>query len=205
MASVTCLNPQPSTCDKYAFSDYTVPLYVPQGCTLKYKAAEGWRNFVIIRELGEADDIYLSINDGAKGNVEIKVDKKNPYLTLRFKPESGWRIYSVTLNGENVTSELDSNGAYATPAINENSQLTVVYAQGSSSAPSLENAQLRFSSTDHSIVIQGTDGGEHISVCSLDGKSIANVVASGNTTEIPVSEHQVYLIKVNNSVFKVSM
>lgn len=205
LTSVTSLNPQPPVCQTGTFSDYTIPLYVPQGSTLKYKAAEEWRNFVIIRELGEADDIYLTINDGANGNVEIKVDKENPYLTLRFKPENGWRVYSVTLNGENVTDEIDSYGAYTTPAINGNSQLTVVYAQSSSSAPSLENAQLHFSSTDHSIVINGTVGGERISVCSIDGKSIANVVASGYTTEIPVSGHQVYLIKINNSVFKVSM
>lgn len=205
LTSVTSLNPQPPVCQTSTFSDYTIPLYVPQGSTLKYKAADVWRNFVIIRELSEEDDIYLTINDGAKGNVEIKVDKENPYLTLRFKPENGWRIYSVTLNGGNVTDEVDSNGSYSTPAINENSQLTIVYTQGSSSAPSLENAQLHFSSTDHSIVINGTVGGERISVCSIDGKSIANVVASGYTTEIPVSDHQVYLIKINNSVFKVSM
>ncbi len=205
LTSVTCLNPQPPACDKYAFSDYSVPLYVPQGSTLQYKAAEGWRNFVIIRELNGEDDIYLTINDGAKGNLAIRVDQEKPYMTLRIQPEIGWHIYSVSFNGETVTGEIDSDGTYTTPTINQNSELNIVYAQGASSAPSLENPHIHFSSTENSIVINGTTGGESISVCSLDGKCLAKVVASGYTTEIPLYTHQTYLIKINQSVFKVSM
>ena len=202
LTSVVSLNPQPPTCYTNTFSDYSIPLYVPQGCSPQYMEAEVWRNFGTIREL---KDIYLTINDGAKGNVAIKVDKENPYMTLRVQPESGWHIYSMTFNGETVTGEIDSNGTYTTPAINENSELNIVYAEGASSAPSMENPHIHFTSTENSIVINGTMGGESISVCSLEGKCLAKVVVSGYTTEIPLYTHQTYLIKINQSVFKVSM
>ena len=204
LTSVVSLNPQPPTCYTNTFSDYSVPLYVPQGCSPQYMEAEGWSNFMTIRELN-GDDIYLTINDGAKGNLAIRVDHEKPYMTLRVQPESGWHIYSMTFNGETVTGEIDSDGTYTTPVINENSDLNIVYAQGASSAPSLENPHIHFSSTENSIVINGTTGGESISVCSLDGKCLAKVVASGYTTEIPLYSHQTYLIKINQSVFKVSM
>ena len=53
LTSMTCLNPAPPRCIGMNASDvdYTIPLYVPEGSMLKYKAADYWRNFVIIREI----------------------------------------------------------------------------------------------------------------------------------------------------------
>lgn len=38
--------------DRILFSDYNVPLYVPTGCISNYKAAEGWKQFTNIQEIG---------------------------------------------------------------------------------------------------------------------------------------------------------
>lgn len=50
---VTCHAATPPFLRNNGFCDYSIPLYVPKGSVIKYKAAENWRNFVIIREISE--------------------------------------------------------------------------------------------------------------------------------------------------------
>lgn len=124
---IESLNPEPPHCSNdgvFQNVDFTIPLYVPQGSVLKYKAAVGWRQFVIVREIGDdSNDIYLSINDGAHGNVKLRIDESNPYFSLKFEAENGWHVYSLMLNGENVTEQMGSDGTYITPAITTNTIL----------------------------------------------------------------------------------
>lgn len=55
LTSMTSLNSEPPRCIglNALDVDYTIPLYVPEGCVDKYKASDYWRNFVIIYEVGE--------------------------------------------------------------------------------------------------------------------------------------------------------
>jgi hypothetical protein len=182
--------------------DYTTPLYVPKGSVLKYKAAKVWRNFVIIREIDENNDIFLSINDGAHGNLNIKIDENNPYLTLKLEPDHGWHLYSVKLNDDNVTAEVWQDGTYTTPAINTNSKLTVVYAQGALSAPLMNANHIDLSSNDNELIVSGTTGGERIAVYTMNGVYVSSTVATGKQTTIPLATRQTYVVKVNDLVLK---
>ena len=206
LALVTCQNPVPPTCDSRAFNTFTASLYVPAGSVIQYKAADIWRNFVIIREISDEDnDIYLTINDGAHGNVKLKIDKENPYMTMKLEAESGWHVHNVTLNGDNVTAEVASDGTYTTPAINSNSLLSVVYAQGSTSAPSLEVSNLYLHTAGNTLYINGTKGDEQVSVLTLDGKCVVSQQATSGLTEIVLDGHQTYIVKVGQETFKLLM
>lgn len=204
LKSIQCLNPTPPSCSNECFMnvDFTTPLYVPKGSVLKYKAANVWRNFVVIREIDDNNDIYLSINDGAHGNVNLKIDENNPYLTLKFEPDNGWHLYSVKLNDENVTAEVGQDGTYTTPSINTNSNLIVVYAQGASSAPSINANRIDLSSNDNELIVSGTTGGERIAVYTMNAVCVSNTVATGKQTTIPLATRQTYIVKVNDLVMK---
>ena len=201
---IECLSPTPPNCGDDCFMnvDYTTPLYVPKGSVLKYKAAKEWRNFVIIREIDDNNDIFLSINDGAHGNLNIKIDENNPYLTLKLEPDNGWHLYSVKLNDDNVTAEVWQDGKYTTPAINKNSKLTVVYAQGASSAPLMNANRIDLSSNDNELIVSGTTGGERIAVYTMNGVYVSSTVATGKQTTIPLATRQTYVVKVNDLVLK---
>ena len=206
LTSITIQNPIPPYCEKSAFDDFTIPLYVPQGCVLQYKAADIWRNFIIVREISdEGKDIYLSINDGAHGSLKLKIEPATPYMTLKLEADLGWRVYSVSWNGENVTAEVASDGTYTTPVITQNSMLNIVYAQGGTSAPAVESNQLQLSSYGNHLIINGTEGNEHVSVYTLDGKCITTLYATADRTEIQLENSGTYIVKVNNSVFKVNL
>lgn len=201
---IEIFNPTPPKCIDKTFSgiDFTIPLYVPNGTYMKYKAAEGWRQFVIIREMGGDSDVYLSINDGSHGNVNIKVDENNPYVTLKFEPDNGWHLYSVKLNDENVTEEVGLDGIYTTPAININSNLTVVYAQGVASAPSINANHIDLSTNGNELVVSGTTGGECIAVYTMNGVCVSKTMAKGRQTTIPLATRQNYIVKVGDLILK---
>ena len=206
LKKIESFNPEPPQCVSdlvFLGDDFTAPLYVPKGSVLKYKAAPGWRQFVIVRELDdENNDIYLTINDGAHGNVKLKIDESNPYVSLKFEAENGWQVYSLMLNGENVTEEMAPDGTYITPAINSNSLLTVVYSQGSTSVPSYNASRIQLSSNGNSLVIDGTAEGDSICIYTIDGKCIVSKCATSSHTEVPLEGKQTYILRVNNQNFK---
>jgi len=211
LESITCLNPTPPSCynqrsEYWPFKDFTAILYVPKGSILQYKAADVWRNFVIIREIADEDnDIYLTINDGAKGSVKLKVIDANPFFTLKLEPDNGWQVSSLTLNGENVKAEMTEDGTYTTPAINSNSTLYVVYSQGATSAAALHTDDYQLSAFGNTLTISGTEGGEQISVYSIEGKNVTSLTADKGMTEIVVNDNQTYIVKVKDQVYKIRM
>ena len=101
-----------------------------------------------------------------------------------------------------VTSEVGQDGKYITPAINTNSKLTVVYAQGASSVPSINANRFDLSSNDNELIVSGTNGGERIAVYTMNGVCVSNTVATGKQTTIPLATRQTYVVKVNDLVLK---
>lgn len=72
------------------------------------------------------------------GNGKIVVDgvpyektadiqiKRHGVPTISFTPDSGWELESVSLNGQDITSEFQE-GTFAFPEMCDNSELTVVF------------------------------------------------------------------------------
>ena len=207
LSSIKCFATSPPECaystGDRTFSNYAIPLYVPQSSIISYKSTYIWRNFPIIRDINDDEnDIFLTINDGGEGSHKLKVKKSDPTYTVIITPNSGWQLHNLIYNGENVTSEVTSDGYYTTPAINSNSILSIVYSQESSAVSSLESSRLVIYSIPNSIVVKGTNGGENISVYTLDGKCVKSLLGSPQQTEILLEGSQTYIIKVNNQVFK---
>ncbi len=211
LTSITCLNPQPPVCDMFTFDgvDFTIPLYVPNGSVLKYKAADGWRNFVIIREATESDenhDIWLTVNDGAHGSLRLKMDEERPYMTFQFVAEEGWHVYSVMLGEEDVTAELSADGTYTTPAINADTQLTVVYAEGSTGLTrNYMDPRPEVSVSGESLMLSGLTDGDRLEVYTLDGHRIYSGRATNSQAEIPVTPNHVYIVRINALSLKVCL
>ena len=205
---ITCKAETPPTTGTYVFEgiDKTIPLYVPKGSVLKYKAVANWKDFVIIREIAETEtDVYLTITDCANGNVKLKVDEDKPYFTLKIEAETGWHVHSVTFNDGDVTAELSADGEYTTPAIGTDSRLNIVYAQGSSSVNSVSDSKIKVWASGNNIIVDNAILDETINVYTLDGMKITSVNANSNRVEIPLTTGVVYIVKVADKVLKVAL
>lgn len=214
LKSITCHNPVPPACpyanqwSPFAGVDLTIPVYVPVGSVLKYKVADGWKDFVVFREISDGlEDVVLSINDGGNGVTQLLVDEAKPYFTLIFKADEGWKLHSVTLNGENVTYEVGEDGKYTTPPITASSSINIVYEQSSSQGINAANGtplQIR-GSNGEVIINRNSSEITSVIVYQIDGKQILQQPLSDIETRISLPEGHVYIIKAGNQQYKVGL
>ncbi len=111
------------------FSDATyenTTLYVPQGYLDKYEMMTGWSGFYTIEEMEGGTPNYLTLRQADNGKVGIVVDLGHTYK-MRITAFEGWKIHSVTFNGEEVTTQLTEEGLFTTPALQADAVLNIAY------------------------------------------------------------------------------
>ena len=204
LTSITCHATTPPTLGNNGFNNFTIPLYVPKGSVLKYKAADNWRNFVIIREISEEQDVYLSVRQ-ENGMVRMKVDAEKPYFNLQIKADEGWMIHSVTFNENDVTAEVSEDGNYTTPVISSDAVLNIVFEKGGSGIAVQSESPLRVLAHGNTIQVSGAETGEQIVVYSVDGKLVERVKAEHGTATITLPENQTYIVKGQQKTVKVRL
>ncbi|MDO4820314.1 MAG: leucine-rich repeat protein, partial [Prevotella sp.] len=178
-------------------------LYVPKGTEMLYWVAPVWSEFTNIVEYDEPEDVsyYITINGLEGGEIMQKVDIGKTY-SYKFNPYEEWEINSVTFNGEDVTSQLH-DGIYSTPAISGNSTLSVVYKKGASGVKSVaDDSNVKVFASSRAISIAGATAKSNVSIYSTDGKLLKS--AHGNA-RFTMDNTGVYIVKVDNEVFKVSL
>ena len=176
-------------------------LYVPKGTGIMYMSAPVWINFGNIIEVDEPEEAcYVTIRQGEGGAVKQSVKLGESYSYV-FTPDAGWKIHTVTFNGEDVTSLL-YNGQYSTPVITGDSELSVVSVedtQGISQA--VGESPVRVIAHGQSLSVSGVKDGSTVYVYDTQGKLLRT--ARGNATlTLPTG---IYLVKAEGQTFKVAL
>lgn len=180
-------------------------LYVPTGCDEKYMMAPVWCLFSKLRtaDLG-AKDCTLAIKSGAGGCIKMACRTKSSYHIM-IETEKGWTISSVTFNGADVTSRV-SSGTYTTPSLTDNSELCIVFEKsGSAVKEVMTDDPLYVSASNGALYINNADKAMKATVYTADGKQVKQAAVPVGATRIPLSEGQLYIIKVGDRTFKVTM
>ena len=198
---------EPFNCNN-AFSSETQrkgTLYVPAGTKELYARFDGWREFLkIVEEQDGAEQIYLTLKSGSEGRMK-QLAKRGETYTFVIEPEDGWGIHSVTFNGNDVTSQLDSENRYTTPAINDNATLCVTYEQWGNSIRSDANMNVHVSTMSNSIQISNATPGSICNIYATGGELLESFVVSNSSLNIPMPSGHVYIVKVGDRVFKVGL
>ena len=170
---------------------------------------EGNNNYFSTQRINKEVTIYdedeynptLFIKQTDNGMISTKVNMGSSFKFIIYV-ESGWKIHSVTFNDKDVTNELDSGNSFTTPAINDNSTLSVVYEQESSAVNAPQASPIKILTTSSGIKVTGVTIGDIILVCNIDGVLQQAVRAEGSQVEIPLHQDNVYLIKVGTKTMK---
>ena len=190
-----------------AFSVYsTAFLYVPLGCEEAYGTAAGWKKFAKIREKDfGTKDCLLTIKGLNGGSIALKCKTRSAYSFL-ITSEEGWGVSSVTFNGSDVTADVADDGTYTTPSLTGNSELSVVFEKsGSAVKEVMTDNPLYVSAGNGAVYISNADRTLKATVYTADGKQVKQAAVPAGATRIPLSEGQLYIIKVGDRTFKVTM
>ena len=144
----------------------------------------------------------LFIKQADNGMIGTKVDKGSTF-TFTVHTNTGWKIHSVSFNDKDVTSELDDDNSYTTPAITSNSTLSVVYEEEVPAAvSSMKASAVRIQGTSFGARVTGATIGDMIHVYTTDGILQKAVKAETDRIDIPLERDNVYIIKVADKTLK---
>ena len=217
LTTITCLSyPAPSLGNDCFF---LVPqiiikryIYVPAIAFGSYESGYGWStpitNFVMVSE-----GTYIKVNIGDGGSVtenNISLSDKSQLnvtfpetKTFTFTPNPGYEIAALNFNGVDVKSQLVNN-TYTTPFIANNSELSVSFAVYTHNEELINN-NIKVSALGSSIMVDGTNYGESISLYSMTGKLLSAKKSEGEHIVFNVKADAVYLVRVGKLTYKVML
>lgn len=147
----------------------------------------------------------LFIKQADNGVISTQVIKGSTY-TFTVYAEDGWKIHSVSFNNEDVTYQLDSNNSFTTPAIHDNSTLTVVYEQEvPSDAASARLSQANVKVVDDGVVITNAEPGMRCTVYAANGQQVVSTVIVIGSRKITLAKGQVYVLTLGDRTLKFAL
>lgn len=189
----------------YVFNDDNynkATLYVPKGKLSLYKEVTCWKRFKNIVEMA-GEYCYLTLKDGTSGCMKLLV-KRGTSHTVAIEAEEGWKVTSVTYNDEDVTSSLDEENQFTTPAITTDAVLRVVYTQDTKVA-SLANDDINILAVSGGLWIDGATKDTVCQVFATDGKLLKTVRLTNSRTFVSLDASQVYIVKVGDKTMKAAL
>lgn len=179
-------------------------LFVPKGSYNMYWVAKDWDSFINLIEEDVYDNaIYLTIKHADNGSLKQLVYPNLKY-TYIIIPSENWQINTVTFNGIDVTSQVD-NDQYTTPAIVENSILNITFKNIAVSITQNQVDNIKVYAESAAIIIEGIELDKLISVYTSAGHLVQKTQATNTIMKIIVSPNQIYVVRIDNLIFKLAL
>ncbi len=148
--------------------------------------------------------ILIKSADAGGGSVNY-ICHAGDTLSFSFSPISNWRVYSIMLNGTDVTGSL-VGGILKIENVLADCTLNATFALSTNNnppTPGNEGVKVFITPTD--IVVDGTQKDEIVSLYSLSGKKLKQLKSDGNKINFPVEQNVVYILKTKTQTFKVML
>ena len=153
--------------------------------------------------------IALNIDEYASATYRMV---KGQESVLNLKAGDDWKLESLSLNGEDVTGEVDENGLYTLPALDEDANLDAAYTYAreinydfETGVGNIQDVPYSLTKDGSHLLISGLNGGEQIAIYTVGGMKIASldaVPADMHEASLALPEGQVYIILINGTSIK---
>ncbi|MDD6140472.1 MAG: leucine-rich repeat domain-containing protein [Bacteroidales bacterium] len=203
---VTCRAAVPPTISETTFSQsaYDAPLFVYESSEDEYLNHEIWRNFYDTQFLAGGaveEPVSLSILFPDRGEVAVEVPY-NKTTTVKVFPDNvdGYRLSSVTFNGEDILDSLDADHRYTTPKLTADALISVVYVSDKGSVDQTVADSIRVSASSGTVRIMGAAPESVATVCDLSGNIVRKTAEKTFTLD-----KGIYILTVEGISFKFAL
>ncbi len=209
LTSITLYSPIPLKTTEFAAKVYrNATLNIPNGSLTRYQSSNVWKNFWYVNEFDpkKGKDIFLIINQADNGYVKQHLTEGTE-CSFTIVAAEGWKIHSVTFNGEEVTAQLTEEGTFNTPALSEDAVLNIAYEkiEDDTMVANARASRIKVQGHQGTLSITGTTEGDTISVYTTDGILVTRETAEASETEFILPTGQVYIVTTGDKVVKIAM
>ena len=170
-----------------------------------YVISKVTQNYKVEAEF-EENPVLLKTMMGDGGQIGVRVKKGDKY-TCDILTEEGWRVNTVTFNGNDVTSSV-VDGVYTTPELYADSQLRVSFERTGVATQVIGSGRISgmkaWATDDGVLHIVGAEAGEVLDVYTSDGKHLTKCVSDGHSQEVSLPTHGVYIVRSAEKTIKLS-
>lgn len=154
-------------------------------------------NVTFVENVAEPVYATLRVTNGT-GHALVHHYVAGHDATIEIYPQNNWSLHAVSLNGQDVTGELDEN-KLTIPAISGDNTLDVVYREDLTSVDKVDNDELQVCIANSTITIRGKKAGEIVRI--YDERGV--MLYMGTESDINLSATEcVILITVRGETYK---
>ncbi len=153
---------------------------------------------------GQGSFVWLTIKDGKSGCITQKT-KKDAEQVLTVKPEEGWKVSSIVMNGNDVTSQLNDDHQFVTPIITSDASIIIVYEEVSSAVRAMSASRADIKVVDDGVLISNAEPGSRCVVCLSDGRMVFDSAIDKGKQKITLQQGQVYILTMDGRTLKFAL
>lgn len=147
----------------------------------------------------------ITIQQTEGGYVQLKADRNHAYDYM-VRPAEGWRVHSVTYNGEDITDLLESDSIIHTPVLLSDATINIAFEETSNAiSAATSTSPFHVYGQAGTLVISGTQEGETITIYTLDGRKVTSRRGQSAPIHITLPAGQVYLVHSQDKTVKIRL
>ena len=179
-----------------AITWYTYPSTMPAHDLVVYG--------MVVKQAEPEVFVWQTVKDG-QGTTKVRV-KQGTEQVLAITPEEGWKLLTVTMDGQDVTAQLKDGGTLTTPAIMQDATIAVVYEQEvSSEVAAARQSKAIVKVVDDGVVISNAEADTRCTVYASSGQQVVSTVIDGGSRKIALPKGQVYVLTLGTRTLKFSL
>lgn len=155
-------------------------------------------------EPAEGSFVWLTIKDGKSGSLTLKT-RKGAEQVLTITPEDGWKVSSIVMDGNDVTSQLTNDHQFVTPVITADASIIIVYEEASSAVRAMTASRANIKMLDDGVLISHAEPGSRCLFCLSDGRTVFDSAIANGNQKITLQQGQVYILTLDGRTLKFAL
>ncbi|MDE6255389.1 MAG: hypothetical protein K2M39_04280, partial [Muribaculaceae bacterium] len=190
-------------------SGKTYDVVIPEGSIYSANGIESnpeIRSSITAASGAEYVSVALSIDEYASATYRMVMGEES---VIALKAGEAWKLESLSLDGNDVTSEVSEAGLYTLPALSKDAKLDATYAYAgdvdydfTTGIGSVSGCSYELRKDGSHLVISGLKEGDMITIYTAGGMKVADlpsVPSDMQEASIALQENQVYIILINGT------